>query len=119
MPASMMIPPAGSILKVSGNSSAMVAAGPRPGMMPTMVPSRQPTKHQKTLPGCSATANPCRRPEAISISEPERTDGKRHAQRNGKDQVECKRGRDRPNAAGRERPAGDDGPEKKSAQGET
>src|SRR5712691_310729 len=118
MPASMMIPPAGSILKVSGSSSAMVAAGPRPGRMPTMVPSRQPTKHQKTLPGCSATANPCRRPEAISISEPERTGGKRHAQRNGEDQVECKRGRDRHHGCGREWPAEDNGHEEEREQSE-
>src|SRR5215470_7336625 len=116
MPASMMIPPAGSILKVNGSSSAMVAAGPRPGMMPTMVPSRQPTKHQKTLPGCSATANPCRRPEAISISEPERTGGKRHAQRNGKDQMEGKRGHDRHDRCGDERPAEDDGHEEEREQ---
>src|SRR5258705_7214854 len=101
MPASMMIPPAGSILKVSGSSSAMVAAGPNPGMMPTIVPRRQPTKHQKTLLGCSATANPCRRPEAISISEPEWTGGKRHAERDWEDQVECERGGDRYDAGRR------------------
>src|SRR5437764_13590899 len=118
MPASMMIPPAGSILKVSGNSSAMVAAGPSPGMMPTMVPSRQPTKHQKTLPGCSATANPCRRPEAISISEPERTGRKRHAQRNREDQMECKRGHDCHDGRGHERPAEDDGDDEEREQRE-
>src|SRR5215831_16759401 len=118
MPASMMIPPAGSILKVSGSSSAMVAAGPRPGKMPTMVPSRQPTKHQMTLLGCNATANPCRRPDAMSISEPERTGGERHAQRNGEDQVEGERGRDRHHCCGDERPAEDDGHEEEREQGE-
>src|SRR5215813_9987814 len=118
MPASMMMPPAGSILKVSGSSSAMVAAGPRPGMMPTMVPSRQPTKHQMTLPGCSATANPCRRPEAISISEPERTGGKRHAQRNREDQMECECGSNRYEGCGDERPAEDDGHEEERKQRE-
>src|SRR5262252_6960674 len=118
MPASMMMPPAGSILKVSGRRSAMVAAGPSPGMMPTTVPSRQPTKHQNTLLGCSATANPCRRPEAISISESERTGGKRHAQRNREDQVEGKRGRDRHHGRGQERPAEDDRHEEEREQRE-
>src|SRR5262245_12426425 len=118
MPASMMIPPAGSILKVSGNSSAMVAAGPKPGMMPTIVPSRQPTKHQKTLPGCSATANPCRRPAATSISEPERTGGKGHAQRNREDQMEGERRCNRHDRCGGERPAEDDGHEEEREQGE-
>src|SRR5437867_3719323 len=108
MPASMMMPPDGSILKVSGRRSAMVAAGPSPGMMPTIVPRRQPTKHQNTLLGCSATANPCRRPEAISISEPEWTGGQRHAQRHREDEMERERGGDRHDAGGRERPAEDD-----------
>src|SRR5215475_11581628 len=105
----MMIPPAGSILNVSGRRSAIVAAGPNPGRMPTIVPSRQPTKHQNTLLGCSATANPCRRPEAMSISEPERTSGKRDAQGDREDQMERQRGRDCHEAGGRERPAEDDG----------
>src|SRR4051794_32051591 len=118
MPASMMIPPAGSILKVSGNSSAMVAAGPSPGMMPTIVPSRQPTKHQMTLPGCSATANPCRRPDAMSISEPEWTGGERYAQCNGEDQVEGKCGRDCDDARSHERPPERDGHEKEREQRE-
>src|SRR5215475_9255115 len=103
----MMIPPAGSILNVSGRRSAIVAAGPNPGMMPTIVPRRQPTKHQKTLLGCSATANPCRRPEAISISEPEWTGGERHAQRDRENEVERERGCHRHDAGGRERPAED------------
>src|SRR5262249_23908787 len=118
MPASMMIPPAGSILKVSGSSSAMGAAGPKPGMMPTMVPSRHPTKHQMTLPGCSATANPCRRPDAMSISEPERPGGKRHAQRNAEDQVEGQRGCDGDHGGSDDRPAEDDGHEEEREQRE-
>src|SRR5215831_17613365 len=105
MPASMMMPPAGSILNVRGRRSAMVAAGPNPGMMPTTVPSRQPTKHQKTLLGCSATANPCRRPEAISISEPERTGGKRYAQSDREDEMERERRCHRHDGGDRERPA--------------
>src|SRR5262249_185060 len=95
MPASMMMPPAGSILKVSGSSSAMVAAGPSPGMMPTMLPSRQQTKPENTLPGCSATANPCRMPLAISISEPEKAGRQRHAERDREHEMERQRGHDR------------------------
>src|SRR5438093_3132863 len=116
MPASMMMPPDGSILNVSGRRSAMVAAGPSPGMMPTIVPRRQPTKHQNTLPGCSATANPCRRPEAISISEPEWTGWKRYAQRDREDQMECERGCHRHDAGDRERPAEDDGHDEEREQ---
>src|SRR5215510_8141056 len=118
MPASMMMPPAGSILNVSGRRSAMVAAGPNPGMMPTIVPSRQPTKHQNTLLGCSATANPCRRPEAISISEPERTSGKRHAQRDREDQMERQRRHNRHDGGDRERPPEDDCHEEEGEQRE-
>src|SRR5262245_7171143 len=108
MPASMMMPPAGSILKVSGSNSAMVAAGPSPGMMPTMVPSRHPTKHHRTLLGCSATANPCSSPPAISISEPERTGGKWNAERDREYQVERQRGHNCGDAGGQQGPAKDD-----------
>src|SRR5258708_11790537 len=80
MPASMMMPPAGSILKVRGNSSAIVAAGPRPGRMPTTVPKKHPTKHQNRFAGCSATENPCSSPPMTSMSEPEEAGRKRHAQ---------------------------------------
>src|SRR5215467_452698 len=118
MPASMMMPPAGSILNVSGSSSAMVAAGPNPGMIPTTVPRRQPTKHQNTLLGCSATANPCRRPEATSISEPERASRQRHAQRDREDEMEGERTGDRHDAGGHQRPAEDDGHEEEREQRE-
>src|SRR5262249_44601206 len=47
----------------------MVAAGPRPGRMPTTVPRKQPTKHHRMLAGVSATANPCVRPPSTSMSE--------------------------------------------------
>ena len=40
---------------------AIVAAGPRPGNMPTMVPRKQPTKHQNKLNGVSATEKPSKR----------------------------------------------------------
>src|SRR5688572_13587417 len=89
MPAIMMMPPAGSMLKVSGISMAMVAAGPRPGRMPTTVPRKQPTKHQKTLAGCSATENPCRRPLRMSISDPEPADGEGNTQGQGERELEA------------------------------
>src|SRR5688572_1644210 len=91
MPASMMMPPAGSILKVSGSSSAMVAAGPRPGRMPTTVPRKQPTKHQNRFVGCSATENPCSNPPNTSMSEPEHAGGQRDAQRKRERQIEAER----------------------------
>src|SRR4030095_16005064 len=106
----MMIPPAGSILNVSGRRRAVVAAGPNPGMMPTIVPRRQPTKHQKTLLGCSATANPFRRPEAMSISEPEWTGGERHAQGDRAYEMERERGCDRHDAGSGKRRAADERP---------
>src|SRR6266571_2212366 len=82
MPASMIMAPAGFIRKVSGSSMAMVAGGPSPGMIPTTVPSTTPTKHHSRFAGCSATANPCIRPERIS------TLGKRHAERQREKHVE-------------------------------
>jgi hypothetical protein len=48
----------GSILKVMGSSSAMVAGGPRPGSTPIIVPKTTPTKHQKRFAGVSAIENP-------------------------------------------------------------
>src|SRR5262245_15920330 len=103
MPASMMMPPAGSILKVSGSSSAIVAAGPRPGKMPTTVPRKQPTKHQNRLAGCSATENPCSSPLSTSMSEPEHAGGKRDAQCERKDEIKTRGGSDRHHRGGRER----------------
>ena len=50
-----------SILRVSGSNIAMVAAGPKPGNTPTMVPRITPTKHQNKFTGVSATENPSRR----------------------------------------------------------
>src|SRR6478735_9268193 len=78
----------------------MVAAGPNPGRMPTTVPSRQPTKHQNTFAGCNATANPCSNPPSTSISEPEIAGRQRHAQNDGKGDVERERRRDRGEAGG-------------------
>ena len=59
--------PAGFISAVSGSSMAMVAGGPRPGMMPTIVPSSTPTKHHSRFAGWIASAKPWRRPLAMSI----------------------------------------------------
>ena len=50
-----------SIFSVSGSNIAIVAAGPKPGNTPTMVPRITPTKHQNKLTGVSATENPSRR----------------------------------------------------------
>src|SRR5919108_3202915 len=94
MPASMMMPPAGSMFSVSGTSKAIVAAGPSPGRMPTRVPKKQPTKHQNKFVGCSATANPCARPAMRSISEPEHADRQRDAESERKCQVKRARGED-------------------------
>src|SRR5918993_1768246 len=91
MPASMMMPPAGSMLKVSGRSIATVAAGPSPGRMPTTVPRKQPTKHHRRLAGCRATEKPCRRPLTTSISEPEQPDGEGNAQSHGERELESER----------------------------
>src|SRR5262245_28441876 len=100
----MMMPPAGSILNVSGNNSAMVAAGPSPGRIPTIVPSRQPMKHQRRLAGCNATANPCSNPEAISISESEQAGGEIDAERYREYQMKGECGHDGRNARGQKRP---------------
>jgi hypothetical protein len=69
MPASMMMPPVGSMLKVSGNRMAMVAAGPRPGRMPITVPRKQPTKHQRMFCGCRAMPKPCSSPLIASMAQ--------------------------------------------------
>ena len=63
----MIMAPVGSILKVSGNSIAIVAGGPRPGNTPTMVPNKQPRKHMAKFIGVKATEKPCINPFRISI----------------------------------------------------
>src|SRR5689334_17474887 len=68
MPASMIIAPVGSSLKVSGSSIAMVADGPRPGSTPMMVPSTTPTTHIISAVGVSATWKPCINPARSSMS---------------------------------------------------
>src|SRR3954464_3624013 len=66
MPASMIMALAGFIRNVSGSSIAMVAGGPRPGMIPTTVPRTAPTRHHSRFAGCNATANPCIKPWRMS-----------------------------------------------------
>src|SRR2546426_12036732 len=73
----------------------MVAAGPSPGSTPTTVPRKQPTKHQNRLAGCSATANPCSRPPATSISEPEQSGRERNVQHDRECEMERQRRDDR------------------------
>src|SRR5512138_2808088 len=67
MPANMMSEPAGSSLKVTGNSSATVSAGPMPGSTPTAVPSSTPINAYSRFIGCSATTRPWPRAEIGSM----------------------------------------------------
>src|SRR4051794_28761738 len=68
MPASMIMAPVGSSLKVSGRSMAMVAGGPRPGSTPMIVPSTTPITQKSRLIGVRATWNPCSRPCKTSMA---------------------------------------------------
>src|SRR5258706_4700755 len=99
MPASMIIALAGFMRKVSGSSIAIVAGGPSPGMMPTMVPRKTPTKHQNRFAGCSASAKPCISPPRTSTS------GERQAERDRKDEIEARDDADRHQRGDRRRPA--------------
>ena len=54
----MIRPVVGFIWKERGRRIAMVAGVPRPGRMPTIVPRKTPTKHQKRFTGVKATAKP-------------------------------------------------------------
>src|SRR5262252_10020945 len=92
MPASMMIAPAGFMLKVSGSSIAMVAGGPRPGRMPTTVPRNTTTKHHSRFVGASATEKPCSRPEAMSTLEAEHARWETEAERQVENEIEARRG---------------------------
>src|SRR5712691_4799124 len=86
----------------------MVAAGPSPGSTPTTVPRKQPTKHQNRVAGCSATANPWRRPPTTSISEPEDAGREGYAQHGRECEMECQRRDDRRHAGGNKRTAEDE-----------
>ncbi len=61
-----------SIFSVSGSNMAIVAAGPKPGNTPTMVPRITPTKHQNKLTGVSATEKPSKRLLRASIGQSSR-----------------------------------------------
>src|SRR5438094_548312 len=105
MPASMMMAPAGFMLKVSGRSIAIVAGGPSPGRIPTTVPRSTPTKHQKRLAGSSATANPSRSPVRISTLETQDADREGHAERPIEHEIESGRARNRHERGGFQRAA--------------
>src|SRR4051794_13675532 len=83
---------------------AMVAAGPRPGRMPTTVPRKQPMKHQNRLAGCSATENPCSSPPMTSISKPEKAGRKRDVQDHREREMKSQ-GHDNRGQTGRQRGA--------------
>ena len=48
----------GGSVKVTGNSMAMVATGPRPGSTPTRVPSSAPIRQNNRFCGDSARSKP-------------------------------------------------------------
>src|SRR3984885_799420 len=58
MPDSMSTADTAGILKVIGSSMAMVVSGPRPGRMPTTVPSVAPMTQYSRFAGVSATWKP-------------------------------------------------------------
>jgi hypothetical protein len=55
-----MIAVTGSILKVPGRRSEIVATGPIPGKTPTKVPKRTPIKQNNRLMGCKTMLKPIR-----------------------------------------------------------
>ena len=59
MQVSMIMAEAASIPYVRGISMAMVAAGPSPGRMPTMVPKKHPSVAIQRLKGVRQAARPC------------------------------------------------------------
>src|SRR2546426_8403190 len=105
MPASMMMAPAGFMLKVSGRSIAIVAGGPSPGRIPTTVPRSTPTKHHSRLAGSSATANPLRSPVRISTSETQDADREGNAEGEIEHEIESSGAGNRHERGGCERPA--------------
>src|SRR5215510_7120282 len=118
MPASMMIAPAGFMLKVSGKSIAIVAGGPSPGRMPTTVPRNTPTKHHSRFVGASATAKPCSKPETMSTLEAQHARGETEAERQVEDEIETCRGSRRDGRGGPGRLAVQDGRDEVSQERE-
>src|SRR5215831_9863192 len=105
MPASMMIAPAGFMLKVSGRSIAIVAGGPSPGRMPTTVPRNTPTKHHIRFVGASATEKPCSRPETMSTLEAQHARGETEPERQVENEIEARRSNRGDGRGGPGRPA--------------
>src|SRR5258708_1300786 len=97
----------------------MVAAGPSPGRMPTTVPRKQPTKHQKMLAGASATAKPCSRLVAISMSKTQRAGRQRDVERHRESKIERRRDADTGEQRGQQRAAEDDRDDETGQQRDT
>src|SRR3954469_18590541 len=67
MPAIMIRPVAGSKPVANGSRIEIVAGGPRPGRMPTSVPSRQPTRsHSRFVGAIAASRAESRRSNAFT-----------------------------------------------------
>src|SRR3990172_11715594 len=78
---SMMRPPVGSSLKVSGIRIAVPAAGPSPGRTPISVPRMQPTMAKARFCQLMAAARPvirCCRVSTVASLYSEHADGQRH-----------------------------------------
>src|SRR5262245_43187166 len=75
----MMRPLAGPSLSVRGSTSAIAAAGPRPGSTPTTVPRTAPARHASTLAGWSPATSAVAKPRSVTgLSQESR--GQRHAE---------------------------------------
>src|SRR5690606_5552463 len=67
-PANIINADTGPTDTVTGNSKAIVKAGPIPGKIPMAVPSTEPTKAHIRFVGVSATSNPCNNSPNVSIT---------------------------------------------------
>src|SRR3546814_4471468 len=65
-PANIIKADTGPTDTVTGNSNAIVNAGPMPGRMPIAVPNIDPIRAHIRLMGVSATSKPCRSEEHTS-----------------------------------------------------
>src|SRR5512139_212065 len=96
MPESIMRAVVAGTPKVIGRSRAMPAAGPMPGRIPIICPSRHPMKVARRFAGVSAIAKPCPSRPSVSIqrlqaparSEAERPDRQGHPEPPHKDGVD-------------------------------
>src|SRR6188768_3316376 len=87
MPANMMSAPVGSRLAVAGSSSAIVRAGPTPGITPIAVPKVTPTNPHIRLIGVSATAKPAINASKVPMSGSEWAGRQAQAERPGEQEV--------------------------------